>query len=76
MTIKLHFPNTAALLAAHLSGALAGRVLSVAVEHDDECTPECCCCEPSYSVEDATPEAIAAGQRAQRAWVRSSRRAA
>lgn len=68
---KIRFRNRAELSAALASGAFKGRAMHMMVFHDDRCTPSRCTCEPEFELEELTPEAYEAGQRAQDEWVRS-----
>ena len=47
-----------------------GPLLHVVVEHDDNCTPSQCRCEPTYRIEPLTPETFARGARGEEEWRR------
>ena len=70
--MKLRFKNTAELNAFIETGALQGKAMHLLVEHDDVCTPGVCVCEPSYVLDNLTPEFFRAGQLAQAKWVREN----
>lgn len=67
---KIDCGNTAAFNALIASGALRGLVVHTLVHHDDDCTPSCCRCDPAYHIEIGTPQNLAAGERAEREWLR------